>query len=117
MTTDLRTLNTANDAIRRALRHKVCDYEQKAIDASRQGDYLGAKTYKDWAFAIDLALSAASLAITELFLEASRASLSTPNLRLVSHTEFPSLERSEQDRQLDEHQREVVSAQPEPEPA
>lgn len=117
MTADLSTLNAANDAVRRALRNKVCEYEQKAIDAGHQGDYLGAKTYKDWAFAIDLALSAASSAITELFLEACRASLSTPNLRLVSHTEFPSLDRSEEDRQLDELQTEIAAAQPEPDPA
>jgi hypothetical protein len=55
----------------------------------------------------------ASGAISALFREA----LSAPQLRLIERTEFPSLNRSEDDRHLDDLQTEVNSAQPDPEPA
>lgn len=110
---DLTTLNAASGVVRSALRNQVCDYEQKAIDAARNGDYLGAQTYKNWAFAADMCVHTASGAISALFCEA----LSAPQLRLIERTEFPSLNRSEDDRHLDDLQTEVNSAQPDPEPA
>jgi hypothetical protein len=110
---DLTTLNASSEVVRSALRNQVCDYEQKAIDAAKNGDYLSAQTYKNWAFAADLCVHIASGAISALFCEA----LNAPRLRLIERTEFASLNHSEKDRHLDDVQTEVASAQPDPEPA
>ena len=64
---DLTTLNAASGVVRSALRNQVCDYAQKAVDAARNGDYLGAQTYKNWAFAADMCVHTASGAISALF--------------------------------------------------
>ncbi len=105
---DLTTLNAASEVVRSALRNQVCDYEQKALDAARNGDYLGAQTYKNWAFAAELSLHSACGAVSALFCEA----LSTPSLRLVETTNFPNLTRSEKDQHLDDLPLELNLAQP-----
>jgi hypothetical protein len=114
-TTDLSTLNAASAVVKKALQDAVCSYEQQSLDAARRGEYLSAQTYKQWAFATDLAIHTASMAMSALFLEALETP-TEPHLRLVSRTDFPATDRSEADRHLDGLQVEVASAQPEPEP-
>lgn len=114
--TDLLTINKATAVVKTALQGAVCSYEQQAIDAARRGDYLSAQTYKQWAFATELALHTAEGALTGLFIDVMGARTEPP-LKLVSRTEFPAVSRSEEDYRLDSLQQEVASAQPAPEPA
>ncbi len=115
---DLTTLNLCSELAKKALQTSVQNFEQQALDAGKRGEYHSAELYKQWAWAQDLAVHAVSNALFALFCEASeRGDFEVPALRLVERTEFPSLNRSEEDRRPDELQTEVASAQPEPEPA
>ena len=107
---DLGTLSATQKVVSKALQNKVCEWEQAATDAAARGEYRSAQQYKDWAFAVDLAIHAASGAISALFAE----TLNT--MRIVEDTrtvQLPDLGRSDEDRYLDALQVEVASHQPE----
>ncbi len=111
---DLATINVVQEVVTRELRSQVCDWEQKAIDASNFGDYRSAQQYKEWAFAVEVALSKVSTACTALFLDTCQSFPLVEDTRVV---QLPRVRRSAADRRLDALNMEVVSSQPEPEPA
>lgn len=117
--TDLTTLNTCSEVVRKALQTSVLNHEANALDAGKRGEYHSAELYKQWAFATELAAHAASNALYALFIESQeRGDFELPpHLRLVERTVFEMPERSDEDRRLDDLQTDVASAQPEPEPA
>ena len=117
--TDLTTLNTCSEVVRKALQTSVLNHEANALDAGKRGEYHSAELYKQWAFATELASHAASNALYALFIESQeRGDFELPpHLRLVERTVFEMPERSDEDRRLDDLQTDVASAQPEPEPA
>jgi len=111
---DLGTINEVQTVVVASLRNQVCEWEQKAIDASNFGDYRSAQQYREWAFACDLAITKASAACTALFLDTLNSLPVVTDTRTV---ELPNLNRSSEDRFLDTLSVEVASAQPCPEPA
>ena len=117
--TDLTTLNTCSEVVRKALQTSVLNHEANALDAGKRGEYHSAELYKQWAFATELAAHAASNALYALFIESQeRGDFELPpHLRLVERTVFEMPERADEDRRLDDLQTDVASAQPEPEPA
>ena len=117
--TDLTTLNTCSEVVRKALQTSVLNHEANALEAGKRGEYHSAELYKQWAFATELASHAASNALYALFIESQeRGDFELPpHLRLVERTVFEMPERSDEDRRLDDLQTDVASAQPEPEPA
>lgn len=108
-TTDLSTLNVASAVVKKALQDAVCSYEQQALDAARRGEYMSAQTYKQWAFATDLAIHTASAAISALFLEALETMPLVDDLREVH---LPAVTRSSEDSYLDDLTVEIASRQP-----
>lgn len=107
---DLATLTATRTVVTKALQSKVCEWEQAATDAVSQGDYRSAQQYKEWAFAVDLAVHTVGLAFSALVLE------TLDSLRIVEDTrtvQLPDLGRSDRDRYLDALQVEVASHQPE----
>ena len=117
--TDLTTLNTCSEVVRKALQTSVLNHEANALDAGKRGEYHSAELYKQWAFATELAAHAASNALYALFIESQeRGDFELPpHLRLVERTVFEMPERSDENCRLDDLQTDVASAQPEPEPA
>ena len=75
---NLTCLNTASIVVRQALRESVFDYEERSLEAARRGDFLSAQTYKQWAFATDLAVHKAASAISALFIDALESSSEEP---------------------------------------
>ena len=108
---DLSTLNAAQAVARKALQDAVCNWEQEAMQAAQRGEYASAQTYKNWAFAADLAIHYVSGAIGALFLETLEAMPLVQDTRTVN---LPDLGRSEHDQHLDALTVEVASEQPEP---
>jgi hypothetical protein len=111
---DLGTINEVQSAVVSSLRNQVCEWEQKAIEASNFGDYRAAQQYKEWAFAADILVSTASRACTAFFLDAFDSLPVVADTRTV---ELPNLTRSPRDSYLDALTVEVASEQPSPEPA
>ena len=108
--TDLTTLNICSEVVKKALQTSVQNFEAQALEAGKRGEYNSAELYKQWAFATELAIHAASNALFALFCDAQeRGDFSVPPLRLVERTDY--------NLRLDELQREVAASQPEPEPA
>ena len=66
---DLATINAAQVVAKKALQEAVCTWEQEAREAAQRGEYASAQTYKNWAFATDLAIHRVSGAIGALFLK------------------------------------------------
>jgi hypothetical protein len=106
---DLGTINEVQAVVLRELRNQVCTWEQKAVDASKYGDFRSAQQYSEWAFAADILVSAASRACTALFLDTCESLPVVADTRTV---ELPDLNRSSEDRFLDTLSVEVASAQP-----
>ena len=116
--TDLSTLNLCTEVVKKALQTSVQNFEAQAFEAGRKGEYHSAETYRQWAFAQDLAVHTVSNALFALFLDCQeRGDYAIPPLRLVERTEFPTVPRSAEEARLDDLQVEVASAQPKPEPA
>ena len=109
---DLGTLNITQAIVTKALQSKVCEWEQAATDAASRGDYRSAQQYKEWAFAVDLAIYAASTAFSALFLEALDSLCVVQDTRTV---QLPNLGRSVKDHCIDTLVTEVASHQPCPE--
>ena len=106
---DLGTLNASQSVVSKALQSKVCEWEQAAADAAARGEYRSAQQYKDWAFAADLAVHTASMALGALFFE----TLDTiPIVEDTCTVQLPDLGRTTQDRYLDALATEVASNQP-----
>ena len=106
---DLGTLNATQSVVTKALQSKVCEWEQAATDAAARGEYRSAQQYKEWAFAVDLAINTASVAISALCFEALNAIPIVEDTRTV---QLPNLGRSNEDRYLDAFATEVASHQP-----
>jgi hypothetical protein len=111
---DLGTINQVQSVVIRELRNQVCTWEQEALDAAQQGDYRSAQQFRDWAFAAEILASKASTACTALFLDTCQSFPVVQDTRTVT---LPNLSRSAADRHLDALTIEVVSEQPEPDPA
>ncbi len=111
---DLGTINEVQMVVIRELRNQVCEWEQKALDAAQQGNYRSAQQYHDWAFAIEIVLSKVSTACTALFLDTCQSLPLVDDTRVV---QLPQVRRSAADRRLDALNLEVVSSQPDPDPA
>jgi hypothetical protein len=111
---DLATINQVQSVVIREIRNQVCDWEQKAMDASNLGDYRSAQQYKEWAFAADFLVYRVSTACTALFLDTCDSLPVVADTRTVA---LPNLTRSDNDRYLDSLSIEVASAQPDPDPA
>ena len=106
---DLGTINQVQSVVVASLRNQVCEWEQKAIDASNFGDYRTAQQFKEWAFACDLAATKASTACSALFNDAVNSLPVVTDTRTV---ELPNLNRTPMDRYLDALTVEVASEQP-----
>lgn len=106
---DLATLNATQSVVTKALQSKVCEWEQASTDAASSGDYRSAQQYKEWAFAADLAVHAASMAIGALFLETLDTFAIVEDIRTI---QLPDLGTTDKDRALDALQVEVASHQP-----
>ena len=111
---DLGTINQVCDVVVQELRSQVCEWEQKALDAGRQGDYTMASLYSAWAFACDHAVSKVFSATGPLFHDALTALPVFADSRKV---QLPNLSRSAQDCHLDDLAIEVASQQPCPDPS
>ncbi len=111
---DLATINAMQEVVVREIRNQVCTWEQKALDAAQQGDYRSAQQYRDWSFAADFVAYNVSTACTALFLDTCQSFPLVEDTRVV---QLPRVRRSAADRHLDAMTLEVVSSQPEPEPA
>jgi hypothetical protein len=109
---DLGTLNATQSVVTKALQSKVCECEQAATDAASRGEYRSAQQYKEWAFAVDLAIYAASSAFSSLFLETLDRLCTVEDTRTV---QLPNLGRSVEDQYIDTLATEVASHQPCPE--
>jgi len=108
---DLATLNVAREVVAKALQNQVCTWEQDADDAAAQGDYRSAQQFKDWAFAGDIAVHTASMAVGALILDTLDALSVVEDARIV---QLPEVQRSAHDRFLDALTTEVASQQPAP---
>jgi hypothetical protein len=111
---DLGTINEVQSVVLRELRNQVCEWEQKALDASKSGDYRAAQQYTEWSFAADFLVYRVSTACTALFLDTCDSLPVVADTRTVA---LPNLTRSDNDRYLDSLSIEVASAQPNPDPA
>ena len=109
---DLSTLTATREVLTAALQSKVCEWEQASTDAGARGEYRAAQQYKEWAFAVDLAIYAASTAFSALFLETLDCLCVIEDTRTV---QLPNLGRSVEDQHLDTLATEVASHQPCPE--
>ena len=109
---DLATINAIQLVVTKALQSKVCEWEQAATDAAARGEYRSAQQYKEWAFAADLAVHTASMALGALFFESLDAIPIVEDNRTV---QLPDLGLTNQDRYLDALATEVASNQPCPE--
>ncbi len=70
---DLHTLNAVETALVQALRNQVCDWEQAALDASREGHHAVADTYTKWAFATELCAYKVGTTVGTLFSDTLRS--------------------------------------------
>ncbi len=111
---DLGTINEVQTVVVRELRNQVCTWEQEALDAAKRGDFRSAQMLKDWSVAADILASKTSSACTALFLDTCQSFPLVEDTRVV---QLPRVRRSAADRHLDAMTLEVVSSQPEPEPA
>ena len=109
---DLGTLNASQSVVTKALQSNVCEWEQAATDAASRGEYRSAQQYKEWAFAADLAVHTASMALGALFFETLDAIPIVEDTRTVH---LPDFGRTSQERYLDALATEVASNQPCPE--
>jgi hypothetical protein len=85
---DLATINEVQSVVVRELHTQVCDWEQKALDASRQGDYSTATQYSAWAFAADILATRVSSVCTALFCDALHSLPIIPDTRTVELPRF-----------------------------
>jgi hypothetical protein len=108
---DLATLNTAREVVIKAIQNQVMTWEQNATDVASQGDYRSAQQYKDWAFAADLCVHTASMAVGALILDTLDSMAVIADQRTVT---LPNLSRSPEDQYLDHLAIEVASQQPAP---
>lgn len=108
---DLATLNVAREVVAKALQNQVCTWEQDAADAAARGEYRSASQFRDWAFASDLAVHTASMAVGALILDTLDALSVVEDARTV---QLPEVQRSAHDRFLDALTTEVASQQPAP---
>jgi hypothetical protein len=72
-TIDLGTINVAHDVIVSAIRHKVCEWEQKSSDLATDGNLTNAVMVKHWAFCADILATTVSTEFTNLFSKALNA--------------------------------------------
>ena len=70
---DLGTINVAHDVIVSAIRHKVCEWEQKSSDLATDGNLTNAVMVKHWAFCADILATTVSTEFTNLFSKALNA--------------------------------------------
>ena len=103
---DLGTINVAHDVIVSAIRHKVCEWEQKSSDLATDGNLTNAVMVKHWAFCADILATTVSTEFTNLFSKALSARFG--DLTATTH-------RSTADQLLDAVALEVVATQAEPE--
>ena len=108
---DLRTINSAQEAVVSALHDLVCEWEQASHDASASGDYRSAQQFRDWAFAGDLARFKVVAVLGELFIANLQQLPLVEDCRQVS---LPDRKRSATDLVLDALSIEVASEMPEP---
>jgi hypothetical protein len=66
---DLPTLNATREIVLKELQNQVATWEQNSADAAKRGEYQSAQQYKDWAFAADLCVHTASMAIGALVID------------------------------------------------
>ena len=92
----LAAISAAQQAALNALKSYVCELEQAALDAAKRRDYNAAKLHSDWAFAADLCMHKVSTSLSALFLEAYNA----PPIKDHSTVELPSLERPQDDQEV-----------------
>ena len=103
---DLGTINVAHEVIVSAIRHKVCEWEQKSSDLATDGNLSNAVMVKHWAFCADILATTVSTEFTNLFSKAL-------NARFGDLT--PTTHRSAPHQVLDAVTLEVASAQEAPE--
>jgi len=103
---DLGTINVAHDVIVSAIRHKVCEWEQKSSDLATDGNLTNAVMVKHWAFCADILATTVSTEFTNLFSKALNARFG--DLTATTH-------RSVADQMLDAVALEVAAAQEVPE--
>jgi hypothetical protein len=103
---DLGTINVAHDVIVSAIRHKVCEWEQKSSDLATDGNLTNAVMVKHWAFCADILATTVSTEFTNLFSQALSARFG--DLSATTH-------RSSADQLLDAVALEVVASQEAPE--
>jgi hypothetical protein len=108
---DLASLNAAREVVTKALQNQVIIWEQNAADAAAQGDFRSAQQFKEWAFAADLAVHTASMAVGAVILDTLDSLPIVEDQRTVT---LPNLTRSTEQRYLDDLATEVASHQPEP---
>ena len=99
---DLGTINVAHDVIVSAIRHKVCEWEQKSSDLATDGNLTNAVMVKHWAFCADILATTVSTEFTNLFSNALSARFA--DLSATTH-------RSVADQVLDAVALEVAAAQ------
>lgn len=107
---DLATLNAAQAVASKALQALVCKWEQEAVHAAQRAEYRSAQQYKDWAFAVDLAVHSVSGAVGALFLETLGAMPLVQDTRTVK---LPDLGHTDKGTHIDAVAIEVASEQPE----
>ena len=70
---DLHTLNAVEMAVVQALRDQVCQWEQDALDSSREGHHAVADAYTKWALAAELCAYKVGTVVGTLFSDGLRS--------------------------------------------
>ncbi len=105
---DLETITATQAHIVSALQDQVCQWEQNASDASSQDDNRTANLYRQWSFALDIALSVITRECLNLVVENARVF----QISETRKVELPDLTRSVKDLAIDAMAIEVASEQP-----
>jgi len=114
---DLATINEVQQVVVRAIRDRVCSWEQDALDARKRGEYVAAQQYHQWSVAAELCASAARTACSAIFMDAYACLSVFSDYREVQLPDLArsvEVARSVEDRHLDDLTVEVASQQPDP---